>query len=59
VYELLVADAAQKRLVQSRATVTQIKEAALVTGMRTLAQNGIEKVLEGLTDIYQVRNVSG
>ncbi len=59
IYELLVADAAQKRLVQSRATVTQMKEAALTTGMRTLAQNGIEKVLEGLTDIHQVRNVSG
>ena len=57
VYELLVADAALKRLVQTRAPVTELAAAAMARGMRTLKQDGIEKVLQGLTDIHQVRSV--
>ena len=30
---------------------------ALEEGMRTLKQDGIEKVLQGITDIQQVRSV--
>jgi type II secretory ATPase GspE/PulE/Tfp pilus assembly ATPase PilB-like protein len=55
VFELMVADAAVKRLVQNRAPVSEILAAALAAGMRTLKQDGIEKVLRGLTDITQVR----
>ncbi|MEK6245556.1 MAG: ATPase, T2SS/T4P/T4SS family [Pseudomonadota bacterium] len=55
VYELLVADHAVKRLIQTRAPIIEIAGAAMVTGMRTLKQDGIEKVLQGLTDISQVR----
>ena len=55
VYELLVADAAIKRLVQSRAPVTEVAAAGMAAGMRTLKQDGIDKVLQGLTDISQVR----
>jgi type II secretory ATPase GspE/PulE/Tfp pilus assembly ATPase PilB-like protein len=55
VYELMVADAAVKRLVQARAPVADIAAAALSAGMRTLKQDGIEKVLAGHTDITQVR----
>jgi type II secretory ATPase GspE/PulE/Tfp pilus assembly ATPase PilB-like protein len=57
VYELLEADAAVKRLVQTRAPVSEIAAAATQTGMRTLKQDGIDKVLEGLTDMHQVRAV--
>jgi type II secretory ATPase GspE/PulE/Tfp pilus assembly ATPase PilB-like protein len=56
-YELLVADAAVKRLVQTRAPVTEIVTTALAKGMRTLKQDGIEKVLQGVTDMHQVRTV--
>jgi type II secretory ATPase GspE/PulE/Tfp pilus assembly ATPase PilB-like protein len=56
-YELLVADAAVKRLVQTRAPVTEIVTTALARGMRTLKQDGIEKVLQGVTDMHQVRTV--
>ena len=48
-----------KRLVQSRAPVPDIREAALAAGMRTLKQDGIDKVLQGLTDMYQVRAACG
>ena len=57
-YELLVADAATKRLLQSRAAVADVKGAAIAAGMRTLRQDGIEKVLQGVTDLQHVSAVS-
>lgn len=56
-YELLVADAATKRLLQSKARVAEVRSAAIAAGMRTLRQDGIEKVLQGVTDIQQVSAV--
>ena len=57
VYELMAANAAVKRLIQTRAPIAQIAEAALADGMRTLKQDGITKVLRGFTDIREVRAV--
>jgi type II secretory ATPase GspE/PulE/Tfp pilus assembly ATPase PilB-like protein len=57
VYELIVADAGVKRLVQTRAPVTEIAAAAAAGGMRTLKQAGIDKVIKGYTDMHQVRAV--
>jgi type II secretory ATPase GspE/PulE/Tfp pilus assembly ATPase PilB-like protein len=56
-FELLVADASIKRLVQTRAPVSEIAAAATAAGMRTLKQDGIDKVVRGLTDVQQVRAV--
>jgi type II secretory ATPase GspE/PulE/Tfp pilus assembly ATPase PilB-like protein len=58
-FELLVADSKVKRLVQSKAPMSELKDAATAMGMRTLKQDGIERVLQGLTDIHQVRAVCG
>ncbi len=57
VYELLVADARVKRLVQTRAPIAEVVVAALAGGMRMLKQDGIDKILQGHTDIHQVRTV--
>jgi type II secretory ATPase GspE/PulE/Tfp pilus assembly ATPase PilB-like protein len=57
VYELMVTDSPVKRLIQKRALVSEIAETALANGMRTLKQDGIEKVLAGYTDISQVRAI--
>ena len=57
-HELLVADAPTKRLLQSKARVEEVKSAAIAAGMRTLRQDGIEKILQGVTDIRQVSAVS-
>lgn len=57
VYELVVADAAVKRLIQGRSPVTDIAEAAIASGMRTLKQDAIDKVLKGYTDMQQARTV--
>jgi type II secretory ATPase GspE/PulE/Tfp pilus assembly ATPase PilB-like protein len=55
VYELLVADATVKRLVQKRAPVTEIAEGA--GGMRTLKRDAADKIMEGLIDMQQLRTV--
>jgi type II secretory ATPase GspE/PulE/Tfp pilus assembly ATPase PilB-like protein len=57
VWELMLADAAVKRLVQKRAPMEEIVSAALAGGMRTLKQDGIDKVLRGVTDMAQVRAI--
>jgi type II secretory ATPase GspE/PulE/Tfp pilus assembly ATPase PilB-like protein len=56
-YELLVADAPVKRLIQKRAPMTEIGAAAAANGMRTLKQDAIEKMLRGITDLAQVRTI--
>jgi len=56
-HELLTATNPVKKLIQERATVAEITKVAFKEGMRTLKQDGIEKVLEGKTDIKQVRAV--
>ncbi|MEK7437247.1 MAG: ATPase, T2SS/T4P/T4SS family [Pseudomonadota bacterium] len=56
-YELLVSNAATKRLLHSKGHVADIKNAAIAAGMRTLRQDGIEKVLQGITDVQQVAAV--
>lgn len=56
-YELMEGTAAIKKNIQDRARVTDMFATALEDGMRTLKQDGIEKVLKGITDIKQVRSV--
>ena len=56
-HELLVGSDAVKKQIQEKARVAQILACALNEGMRTLKMDGIEKILQGLTDIQQVRAV--
>jgi type II secretory ATPase GspE/PulE/Tfp pilus assembly ATPase PilB-like protein len=58
-HELLAGSPAIRRLIQSRAPAESIAAQAMAEGMRTLKQDGIEKVLKGVTDISQVRAVCG
>jgi type II secretory ATPase GspE/PulE/Tfp pilus assembly ATPase PilB-like protein len=54
IHELLVADDALKRAIQHKASVDDLRRIATEGGMKTLLQDGIEKVLEGQTDLKQV-----
>jgi type II secretory ATPase GspE/PulE/Tfp pilus assembly ATPase PilB-like protein len=54
IHELLVADDAMRALVRRRAPASEMFELALQSGMRTLRQDGLEKVLAGLTDLPEV-----
>lgn len=56
-HELLIATPKIKHLILTRAPVTEIQAEALQSGMRTLKQDGIEKVLLGYLDLPQVRAV--
>ena len=40
--------------IRHRAPASEVRHLALDAGMRTLRQDGIEKVLQGLTDMGQV-----
>ncbi|MFC4160918.1 GspE/PulE family protein [Chitinimonas lacunae] len=56
-HELLVGTDAIKKKIQEHARVAELFAVALDEGMRTLKQDGIEKVLQGVTDLLQVRAV--
>ncbi len=57
IHELLIASDEIKRMVQKRETVEHLRKQACADGMRTLLQDGIEKVISGATDFKQVRAV--
>ena len=58
IHELLVNSRAIKALIQTHARVEDIQRTALAEGMLTLKQDGIEKVLQGRTDLAHVRAVA-
>jgi type II secretory ATPase GspE/PulE/Tfp pilus assembly ATPase PilB-like protein len=53
-HELLVTDDALKAAIQRKAPIGELRTLAHAGGMTTLLQDGIEKVLLGLTDLKQV-----
>jgi len=56
-HELMEGTEAVKKNIQEHARVAEMFATALEDGMRTLKQDGIEKVLQGVTDMKQVRAV--
>ncbi|MDD2720360.1 MAG: GspE/PulE family protein [Gallionella sp.] len=56
-HELLIGSDPVKRAIQEHARVAELLAIALDEGMRTLKQDGMEKVLQGITDMHQVRAV--
>jgi type II secretory ATPase GspE/PulE/Tfp pilus assembly ATPase PilB-like protein len=56
-HELLVGTDAMKKLIQEHARVADMLATALAEGMLTLKMDGMEKVLQGITDMAQVRAV--
>ena len=54
-HDLLVGSEEIKNLIQARARTAEILSVAMRDGMVTLLQNGIQKVLNGLTTYRQVR----
>jgi type II secretory ATPase GspE/PulE/Tfp pilus assembly ATPase PilB-like protein len=56
-YEFLEATAPIKKLLQHQGTVEALQAEAVSHGLRTLKQSGIELVLQGQTNILQIRSV--
>lgn len=57
IHELMTVNPEVRHLIQTRAPLVELQVAAQNNGMRTLKQDGIYKVLLGLTDMTQVRAV--
>jgi type II secretory ATPase GspE/PulE/Tfp pilus assembly ATPase PilB-like protein len=56
-HELLLGTDPVKKAIQEHARVAELLAIALDEGMHTLKQDGMEKVLQGITDMHQVRAV--
>ena len=56
-HELMIGTEPQKKLIVERARVVQLVAQALEDGMLTLKMDGLEKSLQGVTDLKQVRAV--
>ena len=57
IHEVLACTTQLKSLIKRRAHTDSIYEQAVLDGMTSLKQDGIIKVLQGLTDIHEVRRV--
>jgi type II secretory ATPase GspE/PulE/Tfp pilus assembly ATPase PilB-like protein len=58
VYEVLEMDEEIRKLVMARATADDIREHARSSGMTTLVEDGMRKVLAGLTTVEEVLRVT-
>ena len=57
-HELLSVNRELRRLIQTNARTDELQRVAMAEGLRTLRQDGIAKVLSGLTTIEEVRATS-
>ncbi len=58
IHELLLGTDRMKRMIQAKGKTEEMLKLALEEGMTTLVQDGIEKVLQGLTTFKQVKAVA-
>lgn len=58
IYEILTVTESIRELMLSRASSQQIKKEAISQGMRTLRQDGLQKVAKGLTTLTEVMRVT-
>lgn len=54
IFELLVLDDELRQMIDRRASAVEIKQAARSRGMKTMLEDGIEKIKKGLTTVYEV-----
>jgi len=58
IYELLIPNDEIKALITQKAPSTKIREAAVKSGMLTLRQSGLEKVISGTTSVSELLRVT-
>ena len=57
IMEILKMDSELDDLISRRASIRDIKQAALASGFRPLAQDGIRRILQGITSVAEVMRV--
>ena len=58
IYEILPMSEPLREMVLARASSQEIKKKAITLGMRTLRQDGLKKVISGLTTLAEVIRVT-
>ncbi|MBI5024845.1 MAG: Flp pilus assembly complex ATPase component TadA [Candidatus Omnitrophica bacterium] len=58
IYELMVPDEQIRKLIADKAALDEIRQAVLKTGMKTMREDGLEKVEKGLTSREEVLRVT-
>jgi type IV pilus assembly protein PilB len=57
IYEMMLVNEEVAELIVRRAPLADVREAARANGMKTLKEDGLEKVLQGVTTVDEVRRV--
>jgi type II secretory ATPase GspE/PulE/Tfp pilus assembly ATPase PilB-like protein len=57
IFEIMIVDDVIRDLITKRATITEIKAQAIKAGMWTLAEDGLEKVILGITSPEEILDV--
>lgn len=58
IYELMIPDEQIRKLIADKAALDEIRQAVLKTGMKTMREDGLEKVGKGLTSQEEVLRVT-
>ena len=58
IYEVMPISEELRGLILHNAPTTEIREVALAQGMKTLRQNALQKVLDGVTTVDEVLRVT-
>ena len=58
IYELMIPDEQIRKLIADKAALDEIRQAVLKTGMKTMRDDGLEKVGKGLTSREEVLRVT-
>ena len=56
-HEVMASNVTIKNFIKTKGTTEQIRESAIEHGMTTLQQDGVLKIIDGLTDLRDVRRV--
>lgn len=59
IYELMMMTDELRSIIAAKRSTSELKKAAIETGMKTLQQDGIRKALEGITTLEEVMRVAG
>lgn len=58
IYEMLVSDDELKRLIEKKAAASELRDLAVRKGMKTLREDGLEKLARGLTSLSELLRVT-
>ena len=58
IFEMLVPDDDIKTLIEKKASATEIRDTAIHKGMKTMYEDGIDKLLRGITSVSEVLRVT-